>query len=173
MLPLVREPGCGVKGLSAAAVASVSEATSREIDAPSAGAQELSLGPFPPNSLASQSWRPQAPPRMQAESFNVWTRGRVETLNSRGFDYRSCCGAGPALCPPCWHSRAEPDLEGPPGSATWLCSTFLPLGTPSLSPLRKLVAGPDLGFTTPHHSSEDKQGIPVNISWPPHLGACP
>lgn len=74
MLPLVRESGCGMKGLSAASVVSVSEATSREIDAPSAGAQELSLGRFPPNSLASQIWRPQAQPRMQAESFNVWTQ---------------------------------------------------------------------------------------------------
>lgn len=39
-----------MKGLSVAAVVSVSVATSREIDAPSAGAQELSAGGFPPNS---------------------------------------------------------------------------------------------------------------------------
>lgn len=38
-----------MEGLSAAAVVSVSVATSREIAAPSAGAQELSAGGFPPN----------------------------------------------------------------------------------------------------------------------------
>lgn len=39
-----------MKGLSVAAVVSVSVATSREIAAPSAGAQELSAGGFSPNS---------------------------------------------------------------------------------------------------------------------------
>ena len=39
-----------MKGLSVAAVVSVSVATSREIAAPSAGAQELNAGRFPPNS---------------------------------------------------------------------------------------------------------------------------
>lgn len=79
----------------------------------------------------------------------------------------------PELCLLCWHSRVEPGLEGPPGSAAWPCSVFLPLVTTSLSLLRKLVAGPDLGLTTPHHSSDEKQEIPVNISGLPHLGACP
>lgn len=73
MLPLVREQDCGVKGLSAAAVVSVSVATSREIDTPSAGARELSAGGFPPNSPGQPELRPRAPPRLRAESFSVWT----------------------------------------------------------------------------------------------------
>lgn len=93
MLPLVREPGCGVKGLSAAAVVSVSVATSREIDAPSAGAQELSTGLV----SSKQPW----PARVDdlrllpgcKLKVSMCGHGHVETLNFTGFDYRSCSSA--------------------------------------------------------------------------------
>lgn len=81
----------------------------------------------------------------------------MEILNSRGFDYRRCGSA--RVVPFLLAQRREAGL----GRTSRVCllallSTFLPLVATSVSPLRKVVAGLDLGLTTSLSAQKRSRG---------------